>query len=325
MAIFITVDLHARSHGMSGMDETILPKLGDVLQRDGHLLLPLIVIIGCLLLSFSPIKSAFIGISSIVVVSSLRRHTRMSVKDVLEALADGARNSLGVALACAVVGFLIGTFSLTSLGIVISNNIVELSGGNLFLTLVMGMVACLVLGMGLPTTANYIVCSTIVAPALIGFGILPLVSHMFVFYFGLMADLTPPVCLAVFTGAGIAGANTTKTGLVAVRMVLVTFLLPYAFVYDNSILGLGVPWWQAGLVGLACVIGAWGVAAAFERWLYFGLSAPLAGVLFVLGVTAYYPSPTVRLGVCFVILVITFLCFRRGRQKVLPGRKVVCR
>ncbi|GHV54940.1 C4-dicarboxylate ABC transporter [Deltaproteobacteria bacterium] len=320
IAIFITVHFHAKKQGMTGMDEKLLPKLRDVLKRDGHLLIPLIIVIGTLLLRYSPLKSAFTGICAIIIVSSLKRHTRMGIKGILTALGEGARDALGVAMACAVVGFLIGTVSLTSLGITLSNNIVELSGGSMFLTLVMSMVACLGLGIGLPTTANYIVCSTIVAPALIGFGILPLASHMFVFYFGIMADLSPPVCLAVFTGAGIAGGNTMKTSMAALRMVLVTFLMPFAFVYDNAILGLGVPWWQAALTGLACVIGAWSVAAALERWLFSPFSKPPAALFFVLGVAVYYPLPELRAALCFLICLFSFVCFlRRGKTRYAGG------
>jgi TRAP transporter 4TM/12TM fusion protein len=298
------------------MDESLLPKLSDVLRRSGHLLVPLVVVIGSLLLKYSPLKSAFAGICTIIVVSSLRGHTRLGIRGFFNALGEGARDALGVAMACAVVGFLIGTVSLTSLGITLSTNVVELSGGNLFLTLILGMVACLGLGIGPPTTANYIVCSTIVAPALIGFGILPLVSHLFVFYFGIMADITPPVCLAVFTAAGIAGGNTVRTSLAAIRMVLVTFAMPFAFVYDNSILGLGVSWWQAALTGLALAVGAWGVAAAMERWLFFSLPKPLAAFFLVVGLAIYYPLPELRGTLCFSICLFSCICFiRQYRRK----------
>ena len=220
-AIFVNVHIRARKRNLRGLSRDELPVIKEVMKKDGHLLIPIGVVIATLLMKYTPVAAAFFGVVSVVVVSQFRSHTRMGFKSIIEAMEEGARGALGVALACALVGFVVGTSSLTSLGLTISNNIIELSGGKLFPTLVMAMVASLVLGMGLPTTANYIVCSTIVAPALIGMNVLPLAAHMFVFYFGIMADLTPPVCLAAFTGAGIAGAQPGKTGITATKIARV--------------------------------------------------------------------------------------------------------
>ena len=181
---------------------------------------------------------------------------------------EGARGALGVALACALVGFIVGTSSLTSLGLTISNNIIDISGGNLTLTLIMAMFACLVLGMGLPTTANYIVCSTIIAPALIGMKVLPLAAHLFVFYFGIMADLTPPVCLAAFTGAGIAGASPAKTGFTATRIALASYLLPYCFVFNPMLLLQNVEPVELCILVLSASLGVITLAGSFEGWFF---------------------------------------------------------
>lgn len=209
-ALFIAVHLRARHRNLEGLSKEVLPALKDVLVKDGHLVVPLVVIIGMLLNRFTPLAAAFWGIISVVAVSLLRKHTRMGIRETLGALEEGARGALGVAIACALVGFIVGTSSLTALGLTISNNIIDISKGLLFPTLLLSMVACLILGMGLPTTANYIVTSTMIAPALIKMGVLPLAAHLFVFYFGIMADLTPPVCLAAFTGAGIAGGTRAQ-------------------------------------------------------------------------------------------------------------------
>ena len=201
-AIFTNVHIRARKKGLQGLPKDQLPVLRDVMRTDGHLIIPVIVIIATLLMKYTPLRAGFIGVISVIIVSSLKKNTRMSFASILKALEEGARGALGVAMACALVGFIVGTSSLTSLGLTISNNVIELAGGNLLLTLIMSMCACIILGMGLPTTANYIVCSTIIAPALVGMSVLPLSAHLFVFYFGIMADITPPVCLAAFTGAG---------------------------------------------------------------------------------------------------------------------------
>ena len=300
-AIFVNVHLRARALGLKGLDRASLPRPRDVLRRDGHLLLPLGAIIAMLLMKFTPLASAFWGIVAVVGVGSLRESSRLGWREILAALDEGARGSLGVAMACALVGFVVGTSSLTSLGLNLSNNIIYLSGGNLFFMLVLSMVACLVLGMGLPTTANYIVCSTIIAPALVKLGALPLAAHLFVFYFGIMADLTPPVCLAAFTGAGIAGADPTRTGIQASTMALVAFLLPYSFVYTPMILLQNVSLPTLGLLVGASVVGMVGLAAAGQGWMYRTLGGAERLLALALGVGAFFPSLVVKAGAALAL------------------------
>ena len=266
-AIFMNVHIRAMKAGLKGLPREQLPLVWDVLRRDGHLLIPIIIIIVTLLMKYTPLKAGFVGVMSVLIFSSLRRHTRMNPAKIVSALVSGSRGALGVAMACAMVGFVVGTSSLTSLGLTISNNIIEVSGGNLFLTLVMAMVACLVLGMGLPTTANYIVCSTIIAPALIGMKVIPIAAHLFVFYFGIMADLTPPVCLAAFTGAGIAGASPAQTGVTATRIALASYMLPYVFVYNPMLLARNVEPLELSILVVSALLGVISLAGAFEGWL----------------------------------------------------------
>lgn len=278
-AIFTNVHIRARKQKLTGIPKADLPSVKEVMKSDGHLLIPVIVVIVTLLMKYTPLRAGFIGVVSVIIVSSLRENTRMSMKDIIGALVDGARGSLGVALACALVGFIVGTSSLTSLGLTISNNIIDISGGHLLPTLVMAMVACLVLGMGLPTTANYIVCSTIIAPALIGMKVLPLAAHLFVFYFGIMADLTPPVCLAAFTGAGIAGANPAKTGVTATRIALASYLLPYCFVCNPMLLLQNVEIVELVVLVVSALMGVVSLAGAFEGWFFRNLK-PVERVVF---------------------------------------------
>jgi TRAP transporter 4TM/12TM fusion protein len=270
-AIFMNVHIRAMKSGLEGLPPEQLPKVSEVLKRDGHLLIPIIIIVITLLMKYTPLKAGFTGVVSVIVFSSLRAHTRMSPAKIVNALAEGSRGALGVALACALVGFVVGTSSLTSLGLTISNNIIAVSGGNLFLTLIMSMVACLVLGMGLPTTANYIVCSTIIAPALVGMNVAPIAAHLFVFYFGIMADLTPPVCLAAFTGAGIAGASPAKTGVTATRIALASYILPYVFVYNPMLLAQNIVPLELAILTVSAIFGVVSLAGAFEGWLFRAL------------------------------------------------------
>ena len=185
----------------------------------------------------------------------LKPQTRPVLFDLVKSMHHGARSALGVAVACAVIGIVVGVATMTGLGVKLSGAIISLAGGSMFLTLVFTMVASLILGMGVPTIPTYIITSTMAAPALAAFGVLPLVAHMFVFYFGLLADLTPPVALAAFAGAGIAGADPTRTGFNACRLALAGFVVPYIFVYDNSLMLINTTWGGAVWITLTATLG----------------------------------------------------------------------
>lgn len=265
--IFMSVHLTAKKEGLKGLPKEMLPDLKTVMYKMGHLLVPLILVIVLLIKGYTPVFSAFWGTISVLAISYVKKETRMDIKKILKALEFGARSALGVAIACAIVGFIIGTSSLTALGLNISNNLVELAGGNLLLTLVFAMIGCLILGMGLPTTANYIVTSTIIAPALIKLGVLPIAAHFFVFYFGIMADVTPPVCLAAFTGAGIAGADPNKTGFTATKLSIAAYLLPYMFVYSPQLLLQNVNFSSLIILLLTSIIGIIALAGGTMNYL----------------------------------------------------------
>ena len=301
-AIFTNVHIRARKKGLQGLPKEQLPALKEVMRADGHLVIPVIVIIATLLMKYTPLRAGFIGVISVIVVSSLKKNTRMSFATIFKALEDGARGALGVAMACALVGFIVGTSSLTSLGLTISNNIIEIAGGNLLLTLVMAMCACIILGMGLPTTANYIVCSTIIAPALIGMSVLPLAAHLFVFYFGIMADITPPVCLAAFTGAGIAGASPSKTGFTATRIAIASFMLPYCFVYNPMLLLQRVVYWELAILVISAFLGVMMLAGALEGWLFRDLRVAERAVIGAAAVAAIHHDITVS--VCSIVVLL---------------------
>jgi TRAP transporter 4TM/12TM fusion protein len=268
VAIFINLHIRARKDGLKGLPLDQLPALAAVMKRDGHLLIPLIVVVAVLLLKYTPLMAGFTGVITVLIISSMRKHTRMGPKKILNALVEGSRNALGVALACAIVGFVVGTSSLTSLGLTLSGSIVALSEGNLLATLAMAMIACLILGMGLPTTANYIVCSTIIVPALTTMNILPIAAHLFVFYFGIMADLTPPVCLAAFAAAGIAQTSTWKTGITATRITIASYILPFIFVYSPLLLLQNVVFLDLTILVVSAMLGITALAAGLEGWMF---------------------------------------------------------
>ncbi len=313
-AVFVNVHIRAKKRNLQGLPKSELPSVKEVMKADGHLLLPVIVIIVTLLMKYTPNRAAFTGIVSILVFSQLRAHTRMGVKDFFAALEDGARGGLGVAMACAIVGFVVGTSSLTALGLTLSNNIIELAGGKLLPTLGLSMVACLVLGMGLPTTANYIVCSTIIAPALVKMGVFPLAAHLFVYYFGIMADLTPPVCLAAFTAAGISGGNPGQTGITATRIAISSYLLPYCFVYNTMLLLEGVVMWELAIIFISALLGIIALASTIDGWFYRMLNPVERLVLLPCALAAIHPD--LILSVASTALIIVMIGYFRMTKRI---------
>jgi TRAP transporter 4TM/12TM fusion protein len=241
--VFMEVHFEAKRCNLRGLSRDELPKFMDVLKERGHLFVPLFAIIIFLSIGFTPLYAALMGLVTCIIAGAVKKATRMSPREVADGFELGARNAIGVALACASAGIVIGVITLTGLGLKMGNGLVELAGGNLILTLIFTMITSLILGMGVPTTANYIITSTIAAPALIQLGVHPLAAHMFVFYFGIIADITPPVALAAFAGAGIAKADPMKTGITATKLAIGAFITPYIFVYNPSMLWINVTWY----------------------------------------------------------------------------------
>ncbi|HLS61169.1 MAG TPA: TRAP transporter permease [Virgibacillus sp.] len=234
--IFIGTHFEAKKLGIIGLPKSKLPIFKDLILRNGFMIIPLVVIIGTVMIGFTPQRAAIYGIVAAFAVSLVRKETRMSFRKTIDVFEQGTRVALPVIAAVATAGIIAGVVSITGLGAKFASGIIALSGGHLILALIFTMIACIVLGMGLPTTANYVVTATIAAPALInGFDVPPLAAHMFVFYFGIVADITPPVSLAAYAGAGIARANPFKTGVTAVKLSIAAFIIPYMFIYNPII------------------------------------------------------------------------------------------
>ncbi len=279
LGVIAQVHFRAGRDNLKGIPKADLPRAKEVLKERGHLLLP---IIGLVVLLFNNIPvsyAAFYTIVLTVIVSSLRKSTRMSIGDIFEALADGARQSLSVMSACALVGVIIGVVSLTSFGSVMTSSIMSVGAGSLFLTLFFTMRASMLLGMGLPSIPAYIITATMAAPALANFDIPILVAHMFVFYFGLFANITPPVALASFAAAGISGGDPMKTGFQSLKLALAGFIVPFMFVYNPAMLMLDTTdalvtskefplpsLWVIASVTVTAIIGIIALSAAVEGY-----------------------------------------------------------
>lgn len=234
--VWLGVHFEAKRSNLKGIPRSELPKIGTLLRERGHLALPLVVIVYLLVSGYTPMRAALVAIILSILCSALRKSTRMKPIEIVEGLEKGARNVLGVLVACAAAGIIIGVVTKTGVGLKLASGLLELSGGMLLPTMFFTMITAIILGMGVPTTANYVITSTIAAPALVQMGVPVLAAHMFVFYFGIIADVTPPVALAAYAGAGISGGNALKTGVNASKLAIAAFIIPYIFVLSPVIL-----------------------------------------------------------------------------------------
>lgn len=236
IAVFLSVDLEARRLGLKGLPKEEIPRFLPTLKRSVPLLVPMVTIIALMGMGFSPLRAALTSTLVMVIGSCFSRHTRLTPKGFLEALKRSAYNAISVTVACAVCGVITGVITLTGLGLKLSNLILEASGGVLLPTLIMTMIASIILGMGLPTTAKYIVLAAIAAPAMTRLGV-PLVgAHLFMLYFGVVAELTPPVALTSYAGAAVAKASGIETALQGLKISLAAFFIPFMFVLYPSLL-----------------------------------------------------------------------------------------
>lgn len=280
--IWIMIDLEARKTGMKGLEASKLPKLTKVLKERWYLITPIFVIVYMLMSGTTPIKAALYGILSAIIVGMFKRETRMDIKKLFETLEIGAKSALGVSIACACAGIIVGTVTLTGLGLKMGNGLVELAGGYLLPTLVLTMISSIILGMGAPTTANYIITSTIAAPALLKLGVEPLTAHMFVFYFGIIADITPPVALAAFAASAIAKSDPIKTAFNASKLAIAAFLIPYMFVLNPQLLLINTTGAEIVQITITSLIGMLGVGIAMQGYI-IGKVNVLLRILFMGG------------------------------------------
>lgn len=274
IAVGTMVHLEACKLGLKGMPRESLPKVSNILKKQGYLTLPLIAIIFMLVKQYPPTMAALtgivIGVIVAMTVSLIKKDNSFTPKDILGAMEAGAKGAVGVACACACAGMIVGVVTLTGFGLKIAEVIVQIAQGRLIPTLLLTMVSSIILGMGLPTTAKYIVLATMAVPAITKLGVNLMSAHLFILYFGVVADVTPPVALAAYAGAGIAGANSMKTGFQAFKLAIGAFIIPYIFVINphlimvDSIVGTTVNWLPitaalptivTALIGTVCLAG----------------------------------------------------------------------
>lgn len=320
--VMLCVHLEAKKTGLRGLSIEELPKVGAILKEKGHLMLPLIVIIYLLVSGYTPMRAALWAIVLTVLASLLRSSTRMSLKDVVKGLEDGARSALGVIIACATAGIIIGVVTKTGLGLKLGSVLIQLAGGHLLPTMMFTMITSIILGMGVPTTANYVITSTIAAPTIIQLGVPVLAAHMFVFYFGIIADVTPPVALAAFAGSGIAKSDPLKTGVQASKLAIAAFLIPYIFVLSPALLMINTTVTQVLLIIATSTIGMIGVAAAVSNYFIIKTSW-LERLLFLIGglmmIDPNHLTDLLGVGILVTAIIIQFIRKRSSTPSERDG------
>lgn len=318
--IFIGTHFEAKRLKILGLPKSELPVFRKIFIRDGYMIIPLLVIIATIMSGFTPQRAALFGILAAIIIwlvnAKLRKESEFNFKRILYVLEQGGRVALPVIAAVATAGIIAGVVSMTGLGAKFASGIIALSNGHLFLALFFTMIACIILGMGLPTTANYVVTATIAAPALINeFGIAPIAAHMFVFYFGIVADITPPVCLAAYAGAGIAKANPFKTGTTAVKLAIAAFIIPYVFIYNPILVFVDVTPVKLILGILTAVIGMMGVSSSVIGYFIRDSRIWERVILFAGGLMLIIPELTTSAIGIFLIAIIWVIQRKRPEEK----------
>ncbi|WPZ17989.1 TRAP transporter permease [Geobacillus subterraneus] len=315
--IWMMTHFEAKRIGLRGLTEEEMPNRKEVLGKI-YLLIPILIVILLLMSGMSVMRAALWSIVAIIAVSALKKETRLGWRDIIGALVDGARSALSVAAATAAAGIIVGVVTKTGLGLKMANGLVDLSNGILILTLFFTMLTSLILGMGSPTTANYVITSTIAAPAIIASGVPELAAHLFVFYFGIIADITPPVALAAFAAAGISGGKPLRTGVIASKLAISAFIIPYMFVFSPALLMIDTTLPYLIWVVFSAFIGMLAISAGMIGFWYRKLNIVERIIAVATGLLLIYPetiSDIVGLVLFAAMFAIQYAAGRRERTQ----------
>jgi len=316
--VFITVHLEAKKEGLRGLSREELPRLKPLLKQT-YLLLPLILLIYLVGTSTRSIAyAAAIAVVVAIVVSLFNKEHRITPKRLLEALAAGGQGMITVAVACGVAGIVAGIIGVTGLAYMLFNGIVTLAGNQIIIALFLTMLCCIVLGMGVPTTANYCIMAATCAPILVQMGVPMIAAHFFVFYFGIVADLTPPVALAAYAGAAIAQANPMKTAFTSTKLAIGAFIVPYVFALNPAMLFIDTNVFEVILICITSLVGIFAVSAALEGFLLRGMKWYERVVSVIGGLLLIYPgvvTDVIGLVLAGAVVLVQFI----GKKKNTPA------
>ena len=319
--IFIAVHLEAKKLGLRGIDKSSLPLWSSLLQKL-YLLLPLVLLVWLVSTNTrSMAYSATLAILAAIIVSLFNKESRITPAKILEALEAGGKGVITVAVACCMAGIISGCITVTGLASELINTIVSISKSvtmidPTIIALFLTMLCCIVLGMGVPTTANYCIMASTCAPILITIGVPKIAAHFFVFYFGIVADITPPVALAAYAGSAIAESNPMKTGINATKLAIAAFIVPYIFCLNTSMLLVDASALQVAEIIITSLLGIFGVAACMNGHLFDAIPWPLRIVLGIAGIVTMYPTlitDVVGLAVMAVIFAIQYFTAKKAK------------
>lgn len=315
--IFISVHLEAKKLGLKGVPKEQLPKFRDLFKKI-YLLIPLVMLVVWVSANMMTMqKAASICILLAVAVGLIDKENRITPKKIVQALASGGKSAVTVGAACGVAGIIAGTITMTGLAGDIINGIVGIAGDRLIVALVLTMVCCIVLGMGVPTTANYCIMAATTAPILIRMGVPVLSAHFFVFYFGIVADITPPVALAAYAGSAIAKSNPMKTAFNASKLAIAVFIVPYMFCYSPAMLLIDTSAVEVIEIAITAFVGVFAVAAALEGYLRTSMNAIMRVVIAAGGLLLIHPGAVTDLvGFLLVAGVFAYQLLISKRQSV---------
>ena len=319
LAVLFGVDIYAAKHGLKGIPRSQLPKVRSMLKQI-YMLAPLIFLIFCMaVFNMTIVRSGLLTIIVTLVLVEINPKTRMTKEQWLQIPVQTVKSAVSVGIACAMAGIISGVIMGSGLGYRISSILTSVAGTSMLLLLVLTMVVSLIMGMGVPTTAAYLVLASLVAPTMIQLGIPPLAAHMFIFYFGCISSITPPVALAAYAGAGLAGCDPNKTGYKAFRLAFCSFLMPYLFVYNPVLL------MEGGVLDIlwslvTALIGAYLLASGFEgfffRWSLKWFERPLMILGAVMLIVPGMVTDLVGIAIIVVEFVTEFM-FKRS-EKFVP-------
>ena len=312
VSVIYFVHVEALKHGIMPMPKEDLPRLGNVLKEGIHFTIPVIILVALLVRGFTPTYAACISIASIIAVSWFKKDTRMGIKDVLDALYMGARNTLSTAAILICVGIIIGVVAITGVAITFSGVVMELSGGILFFAIILVMLASLVLGMGLPVTASYIMLAVLAGPALTQMGVSLLAAHMIIFWYSQDANVTPPVCLAAFSAAGVAGSKPMRTGFASWKLAKGLYIIPFLFAY-TPILFEG-PVIEVIITALSALLGLFGFTITWEGYLLRNMNVGERAITGLATVFLFWPDNLVK-GLGVIIMVAMYLFHRMSLKR----------
>ncbi|HHY38504.1 MAG TPA: TRAP transporter fused permease subunit [Clostridia bacterium] len=319
-AVYMMVHLEALKTGLKPLDPGDIPKASKVLLSKGYYLLPIVILTVLLVRGLSPMKSAFWGIVVTVLLAGIRKETRMGPREIAAALARGAQTALPISITCAAAGLIVGSLSASGLGLKFSGLIIALAGGRLFLVLVLTAVSCIILGMGMPAAPAYVIVSALAVPVLTEMKVNVMAAHIFVFYYSIISAITPPVALAAYGAAGIAGADETQVGLTACRLAATAMIVPFIFAYDQALLLMGRPS-ELIVPIITAFIGVYALSAGLQGWFYRRATILERGLLLVSSVLLMYPERISDwVGLAFVLGVYVYERATSGRgSRVLRG------